>query len=158
MTAGGQPPITYSVVGGSLPAGLNMNSLGLITGMPSIAGTSDFTIRATDSCGAGAQIVDRVLFATINQASCLPLSIPSPATLSSGIVNQDIVPRSQLQGDSLPITFSIVSGSLPAGLNLNSSGLITGIPLTTGTFNFVVQATDSCAAGQQNAPGRLPLL
>ena len=151
MTAGGQPPIAYSVVGGSLPAGLNMNSLGLITGMPSIAGTSDFTIRATDSCGAGAQIVDRVFSLTINPASCLPLSIPSPATLSSGIVNQGYTYQLTTSGGQSPIIFNIVSGSLPSGLNLNSSGLITGMPLTTGTFNFVVQATDSCAAGQQNA-------
>jgi hypothetical protein len=42
------------------------------------------------------------------------------------------------------LTFSIVSGSLPAGLTLNSvTGVISGTPTTTGTVGFTVKVVDS---------------
>jgi subtilisin family serine protease len=45
-------------------------------------------------------------------------------------------------GGVSPYTWSITSGSLPAGLLLSSSaGAITGTPTTTGTASFTVQAT-----------------
>jgi hypothetical protein len=39
--------------------------------------------------------------------------------------------------------WSIKSGSLPAGVALSSSGLISGTPTATGDFSFVVQVTDT---------------
>ena len=42
------------------------------------------------------------------------------------------------------ITYSIVSGSFPTGVTLNTStGAFTGIPTTAGTYNVTVRATDS---------------
>lgn len=46
-----------------------------------------------------------------------------------------------------PYTFSIYSGSLPAGLSMSSSGLITGTPTTSGESFVCIQVTD--AAGCQ---------
>jgi DNA-binding beta-propeller fold protein YncE len=43
-----------------------------------------------------------------------------------------------------PITFAVTSGSLPAGLNLDTStGAITGTPTATGLSSFTVTATDN---------------
>lgn len=42
-----------------------------------------------------------------------------------------------------PYTWTIASGSLPSGLSLNASGVISGIPSVFGTFTFTVRATDS---------------
>jgi uncharacterized repeat protein (TIGR03803 family) len=41
----------YSLIGGSLPAGLILSTNGLISGMPTVAGTNNFTILATSSLG-----------------------------------------------------------------------------------------------------------
>jgi hypothetical protein len=47
---GGTPPYTWSIATGVLPAGLTLNAAtGAITGTPSVAGTSNFMVRATDS-------------------------------------------------------------------------------------------------------------
>ena len=47
-------------------------------------------------------------------------------------------------GGQPPYTWSIVSGALPTGLALDSSGIIRGVVRTTpGTYVVVVQATDS---------------
>jgi len=39
-------------------------------------------------------------------------------------------------------TYSVASGSLPNGLTLSSSGLLSGTPTLSGTFTFNVRATD----------------
>jgi len=47
-------------------------------------------------------------------------------------------------GGVSPYTFSLASGSLPAGTSLNTStGVISGTLTTAGTFNFTIGATDS---------------
>ena len=50
VSATGDGTITYSITSGSLPTGLSLNSsTGAITGTPTVEGTSNFTITATDS-------------------------------------------------------------------------------------------------------------
>jgi hypothetical protein len=43
----------------------------------------------------------------------------------------------------VPITWTVSVGSVPAGLSLSSSGLLSGTPTGTGTTNFTVQATNT---------------
>lgn len=42
-----------------------------------------------------------------------------------------------------PYTFTITSGSLPAGLSMSASGLITGTPTTTGYGTVFIKLTDA---------------
>lgn len=46
-------------------------------------------------------------------------------------------------GGSQPYTFSVVSGTLPTGLSMSSSGLISGLPTVLGDVTFVIQVKDS---------------
>ena len=48
-TAGGAPPMTFSLAAGQLPPGLNLSPGGSLSGTPTSAGVSRFTVRATDS-------------------------------------------------------------------------------------------------------------
>lgn len=41
-----------------------------------------------------------------------------------------------------PLTWSISAGSLPVGISMNSSGVISGTPTTSGTSNFTVIVSD----------------
>jgi len=45
-------------------------------------------------------------------------------------------------GGVAPITYSVGTGTLPAGLKLNNVGTIIGTPSGTGTSNFTINATD----------------
>jgi len=64
------------------------------------------------------------------------------STLQDGIV--DVSYNQQLAATGTqPIAWSVISGSLPSNLTLSTSGIISGIPTATGTFNFTVQATNS---------------
>jgi hypothetical protein len=49
---GGTGPYTYAVTSGALPAGLSLSSGGAVTGTPTTAATSAFTITATDANGS----------------------------------------------------------------------------------------------------------
>ncbi len=47
--AHGSAPYTWTLVGGSLPVGLELSSAGVISGTPRALGDVSFTVRATDS-------------------------------------------------------------------------------------------------------------
>ncbi|KQQ10878.1 putative Ig domain-containing protein [Rathayibacter sp. Leaf296] len=50
-TVTGSPTPTVSVISGTLPPGLTLSASGRLTGTPTVAGTSTFTVRAENSAG-----------------------------------------------------------------------------------------------------------
>ena len=81
-----------------------------------------------------------------------PISI-TDTTLDSGTANSSYSYDLHSTGGSGSISWSVASGSLPAGLSLvNSSGQwrLSGTPLYGGSYTFALQATD--ANGMQSAP------
>jgi hypothetical protein len=137
--SGGTAPYVFSLSSGTLPSGLSLNgATGAITGTPTAAGTSTFTITATDASGCSGS---RLYEITIASTGC-PVITLSPATLPPGTV---LFPYSQqltASGGAPPYTFVIAGGALPAGLFLSPSGLISGAPQQTGLFNVTIRATD----------------
>jgi hypothetical protein len=119
---------------GALPAGLTLAGTGIISGTPTSAGSSTFTVKVTDSQGNSATAQ---LSITIQ-----PKLVISTTSLPAGVVRDPYTAAIAYSGGLGPYTWSIVSGSLPDGLLLNS-GTITGTPTTAGTGSFVVQITDA---------------
>ncbi len=54
-------------------------------------------------------------------------------------------------GGTSPLSFSLNSGGLPAGLNLSSAGVVSGTPTAGGSFSFTITATDSAGASASQA-------
>jgi hypothetical protein len=133
--------ITYTAVSGSLPTGLSLNSsTGVISGTPTTALTTTYTVRATDQ---GGNFVDRAF--TLTNAG--PAWTTAAGQLALGTVSSAYSTTITATDDSgTAPTLSIISGSLPSGLSLNaSSGAITGTPSAApaeGT-TFTVRATDA---------------
>lgn len=46
-------------------------------------------------------------------------------------------------GGTSPMTWSVVSGTLPSGLSLDNQGIISGTPTTAGKYTFTVKVTDA---------------
>lgn len=82
-----------------------------------------------------------LLVAGIASAVCY-LDIITEA-IPSGTVNQAYSFQVQACCGTTPYTFSIYSGSLPAGLTLSSSGLISGTPTTAGYTTVFIRLRDS---------------
>ena len=49
-------------------------------------------------------------------------------------------------GGKTPYTWTTSLGALPRGLTLAANGVLSGTPMTYGTFNFTVQVTDALSA------------
>jgi hypothetical protein len=137
LTATGTQPITWSVIGGSLPTNLTLLTAGVISGTPTAVGTFNFTVQASNSTGN----VTKALSITINGVAPVITTI----TLPSGIVGTTYSTQLAATGTA-PIAWSLESGSLPNGLVLSAAGLISGTPTVAGTSNFTVKASNSAGS------------
>jgi hypothetical protein len=66
----------------------------------------------------------------------------SPASLPGGTLGDAYAQSLGASGGSAPYAYLVVSGILPSGLGLSSSGVLSGTPAVIGNFNFIVRATD----------------
>ena len=140
--------ITYSVIAGSLPAGMQVTTDGLLTGTPAEVAKRTlytFVVRAT----AGAAITDRTFSLDVQGADA-----PTFTTASGQLQLDDstsvglywVIDGSSISfqvgatdtdtaaGQSL--VYEIVKGSLPPGVTMSKTGLISGIVELTEDQKF----------------------
>ena len=67
----------------------------------------------------------------------------TPSTLPSGTLSTAYSQTLTASGGTTPYTFTVLSGTLPAGLSLSAGGVLSGTPSAAGTSSFVVQAQDA---------------
>jgi large repetitive protein len=131
--SGGTAPYTWSITTGALPGGLTLNA-GTIAGTPTAAGTFNFTVQVADSASVTATASLSIVI--------VPIPIISTTSLPNGQVGTAYSQTLAATGGASPFTWSLSSGTLPAGLTLNANGTVTGTPTTAGTSSFAVRVTD----------------
>jgi hypothetical protein len=135
-SSGGTLPNSWTVVAGALPQGLSLSSGGTISGTPTFAGRYTFTVRAVDS-SSPAQ----------SDTEDFSITVPPLVTtnaLPNGAVGLAYTPQTLTAGaGNTPYTWAVTAGTIPSGLTLSGSGVFSGIPTTSGTFDFTVGVTDS---------------
>lgn len=79
----------------------------------------------------------------------------APATLPSATKGTAYSQTIAASGGQAPYSYSVTSGTLPGGLTLSASGVLSGTPAAAGSFTFTVTAVDSQAGfnPRTNAPG-----
>lgn len=137
VAGGGSGPYRYSV-SPSLPAGLTMStSTGQVSGTPSTtAPSANYSVTVTDNYGT---VSSNSFSLGVAAAPVISVSPSLPASTTGSTYTNTL----SAGGGSGPYTFTLNSGSLPTGLSLSSSGVVSGTPGATGTFNFTVLATDA---------------
>jgi hypothetical protein len=137
--SGGNGPYTYTVYTGSLPPGLTLSSGGSLSGTPTSNGTYNFHEKATDSNSSIGIIAYTVAVAaptiSISPSSLL---VGTAEAAYSGAAN-----TVSASGGSGVYTYAVTNGSLPSGLSMASTGIISGTPTVAGTFGITVTATDA---------------
>ncbi|HTB96593.1 MAG TPA: putative Ig domain-containing protein [Terracidiphilus sp.] len=145
VSAGGTVPLTTSILTGALPAGLTFNaSTGVISGTPTAAGTSAFTVQLVDSSVTPYKVTANETITIVNPVPPLKLiGGPQP----TGEVGFPYTTALIATGGVTPYAWSIVAGALPAGLTISpTTGVISGTPTAQGASNFTVQVEDSTDA------------
>ncbi len=141
VPASGNVPYIWTLISGSLPTGFNpLSTAGVISGTPSATGTFNFTVQAQDSEG---NTTTQALTITVNPKVQITTT---SAAFTTGVVNVPYPSVTLAATGGVPpyATWSITTGALPTGLTLNAaSGLISGTPTASGTFNFTVQVKDT---------------
>ena len=109
--SGGTPPYTWSVTSGPLPLGLVLNSGGVLTGLPAMAGPTTTTIAVTDAAGSRAseQLALNVESSPITQQAYLVTSTTGAvsAFASPGVV----VPQTIDDGPDAVVAIATDAGS-----------------------------------------------
>jgi subtilisin family serine protease len=138
----GTQPYAWSLDSGELPPGIGLDpATGALSGTPTAQGTFAFTVRLTDA-GTPAQSDTQTLSIAVAAA---PLAITT-ASLPPATAGEFYSHSLQASGGVTPYSWTRVSGSMPRGLTLSSSGVISGTPAKRGTSTFTVRVTDSAGA------------
>ena len=141
--SGGTPPYTWSLTVGSLPAGLSFDALsGIISGTPTAAGTSTFSVQVGD----GQQLSPSQQLSLTIAAPAAPLTLVSASQLTPGMVGTGYALNLLASGGGGPYTWTLTGGSLPAGLSLAANGLISGTPTTAQAANFNAKVTSGSSS------------
>src|SRR5487761_2690148 len=127
---GGTKPYTYSYAG-TLPAGLSFSaSTGAVTGTPTaVYSTANIVFSVQDAKGVVANTTSTVSFTVGDASPTITATANTTAqSLTNGAMMTSFSPLTT-SGGAAPYTYSITSGTLPAGLSLNAStGAATGTP------------------------------
>jgi hypothetical protein len=134
---GGTSPYTWSIATGSLPSGLSLSSSGVVSGTPTTAGgPTSITFKVTD-------LTSTTATKSLSIAITTPPSI-STSSLPNGTVGTAYSQTLAATGGTSPYSWTVIAGSLPSGLTLSSSGLISGTPTTAGgPTSITLKVTDN---------------
>jgi hypothetical protein len=139
--SGGSSPYSWSLSSGSLPTGLGLSSSGTISGTPTVAGTSPFTVIVKDSASASASAN---LSINVVTAAAPAVSINSPV---NGVTVSGTLSVSGTASDG--ITISSVQVSVDGGSFSNASGttswsfLLNTNSLSNGAHTLTAKVSDS---------------
>jgi hypothetical protein len=115
----------FTVTGGSVPPGTSLIAIDKntaeLTGTPTVAGTYTFVITATRS--------DLNWMGAVCTATFYVFGMTTSSPLPNGTVGTAYSEQLTTAGGTAPVTFALGVGStLPVGLTLSASGLISGTP------------------------------
>ncbi|MBB4597821.1 putative Ig domain-containing protein [Xanthomonas arboricola] len=145
---GGTAPYRYALTAGALPNGVVVDAAtGALSGMPTLSGTFNFTLTATDSTPSPAVQASQNYSVTIAAATLVLAQPTLPPAVRGSAYNQVLT----ASGGVAPYRYSIASGTLPAGLALANDGTLSGTPTTQGTSSFTIAVADAGNASATQA-------
>ncbi len=133
--SGGSPPYSFTLQSGSsLPPSLTLATGGALSGTPTGAGTSSFTVVVTDSAYNSGS---KAFGLTVTP----PITITTNSPLPNGTAGSAYSQTLTATGGTSPYSWSATG--LPIGITLSPSGVLSGYPVVANTLTPAVNVTDS---------------
>ena len=140
--AGGTPP--YAWFASDLPPGLTLSPEGVLSGWIEEDGAFTPLITAKDSSRPPKAVAQRYTLLNKPREQALPLTLIPPTYPYTGIVGARFMEAIPAAGGTPPVTWSLIEGSLPRGLQLDRvRGVIWGEPVDTSSATLTIRACDS---------------
>jgi hypothetical protein len=133
--AGGVPPYQWRVASGNTGELTLDTASGTLEGTPRTSGNLSFVIEVADNAGARSS---QSFSVAISPPS---LTISTGSTLPAGSEGVSYRQTFSVAGGTAPYTWSVVGTGVP-GLTLDTTGVLTGNPLASGTFTLNVTVRD----------------
>ncbi len=134
-TGGTGSGYVWTISSGAPPSPITLSTAGVLSGKPSTAGVSSFTVTLKDSASNTATAI---LTLTVKPA----LTITTSALKTPYVGTKYSTQLLANGGSGNPHQWTITVGTLPAGLTLSSAGILSGIPSATGAASFTAKVTD----------------
>jgi large repetitive protein len=142
----------FLIANGSLPPGLTMSRDGVISGVPTSAGSARFWIHDHDLTQAQGgpdwcqrdDVSEREFSIFVDPGLAIDNESLEGATIgkaySETFAANRVVTLNPTTGSEAPATWSLQSGALPQGITLSTAGVLSGTPTSEGSYGFVVKA------------------
>lgn len=144
-STGGTMPLAWTVTAGELPNEMTLTTAGVLGGTPTDPGAFTFTVQVSDNAS---QSATKVFTLVIAPATTVLTIIDT--VLPDARVGDTYSQSLSCVNGTAPFTWTVQSGALPTGVNLDGSTTSTvgimGTPSATGTFQFTIRVTDSLNA------------
>ncbi len=129
-SSGGTATYSYAVTSGAIPPGLNLNSGGLITGTPTMGGTFNFSITATDSSTGTGPFTGSIAY-TLNVARVATTIAASTANATFGSADQAVTLSAAVTStygtvNEGTVTFQLMNGLTNLGVAIDSTTVANG--------------------------------
>lgn len=126
--------------------GLSLSADGLLSGTPIVEGSISFTAQVSDE---GSEVDEKLFSFTINSAVAIVTTTLPDWTVGFAYSQQLDAP-----GGTGTKTWTDKNSDLAGtGLNLSSSGLVSGTPTSSGPISFTASVIDQIGAGDESALG-----
>lgn len=140
----GRPPYRWSAE--DLPHDLTLSASGMFAGKLRAPGIFTPVIEVVDSSSPNVNATQRYTIFVDEKKIAARLRVTSPALLPSGTERRNHSQYLTAAGGKPPYLWSVASGALPTGLELNDrAGVIAGTPAASGTYPFTLQVADSAS-------------
>ena len=131
-------PNSYKKIDGTLPYNMTLSETGDVSGTPNQLGTCQWRTEAQSTTST-----------SIKSSAVYRTTIVDPPTWSTGSSLVDVARNESISNIQFSASgadsYVRQSGTIPTGLSLSSSGVLSGTPTAANSFSFTVRATDNAA-------------
>lgn len=142
LARGGAMPLAWTVDAGGLPPGLALAESSILSGDPTATGTFIFDVAVKDASNP-ALVSSHTYCISVAPAALAGTGLRiTTGNIPNGALGQPYSATLSAENGTGLLTWAVVEGTLPPGIQLSSDGQLSGTPTTPGTYTMTFEVAD----------------